>query len=220
MSTISATVKPAVPDQTDAVRLSLQALQPGHVTTLDGAWWPHSMSLAAEIPPLFAELKRRGRHVSRVGFNRLLWETAPRKIRGGKGSIGLGWFSGIDPHLVSLTGSMGERLELLVIPPETSPESAARAMVLATAPRNRSTPTQTLADAAEDGHPDGVPARRQGPPPSPTRDANQGRDPYGDWEAEGGARPRRNGWRTPGATTSEPVEAAPPGVQPGPRRTK
>lgn len=197
MPTVSATAKPVVPDQTDeTVRLSLLDREAGHVTTLDGAWWPHSMSLVAEIPPLFAELKRRGRHVSRVGYNRVLWETAPRKIRGSKGSIGLGWFSSIDPHLVSLTGSMGERLELLVVPPETNPEFAARAMVLATAPRNRSTPTQTLADAAEDWHPDGVPAQRQGLPPSPARHEGQGRDPYGDWEAEGGARPRPDSART------------------------
>jgi len=191
MHTIPATVKPVAPDQTDdTVRLSLLDREAGYVTTLDGAWWPHSMSLVAEIPPLFAELKRRGRHVSRVGYNRVLWETAPRKIRGVKGNIGLGWFSRMDPHLVSLTGSMGERLELLVVPPETSPESAARAMVLATATRNRSTPTQTLADAAEDGHPDSLPAQRQGPEPSPTRHEHQGADPHRDWEAEGGARPR------------------------------
>lgn len=93
------------------------------------------------------------------------------------------------------TGSTGKRLELLVIQPETSPEVAARAMLLATTPRNRSTPTQTLADATDDGHPDD-PARREGPASSPMRDDDQGHDPYGDWEAEGGARPRPGSART------------------------
>lgn len=37
---------------------------------------------------------------------------------------------------------------------------------------------QTLAEAAEDWHPGGVPAQRQGLPPSPARHEGQGRDPW------------------------------------------
>jgi Family of unknown function (DUF5994) len=196
MSTTIAPATAVAQEQTDeTVRLSLLDHGPGRTTTLDGAWWPHSISLVTEVPPLFAELKRRGLHVSRVGFNRALWETAPRKVRGNGGRIGLGWFSGIDPHLVSLTGSMGERLELLVIPPETSPESAARAMVLATTPRNRTSPTQVLADS-ESGDENALAAQESMASLSRMRRDSQG-DPYADWEAEGGARLRPASTQTP-----------------------
>jgi hypothetical protein len=180
-------------------RLMLLAAEEGHATTLDGAWWPRSTSLATDLPPLVAELRRRGVRITRAAYHPELWEPAPRKIRADNRIVRLGWFRTIDPHLVSLTGSGGERVELLVVPPDTAPAAAARAMALAATRGNRSSPTAVLAaaevsDVGNEASP--VPASRSAADSTTTRqqprasDADD-RDPdlFG-WESEGGFGPR------------------------------
>jgi Family of unknown function (DUF5994) len=128
-----------------AVRLTLLDAVQGEHTMLDGAWWPHSDSLVDELPPLIAELRRRGAHITRVTYNPDLWGPAPRRLEVDGRIIHLGWFRGIDPHLLGLTEANGRhRLDLLVVPPGTTRADAARAMTEATARKNRHTPTAVL----------------------------------------------------------------------------
>jgi hypothetical protein len=47
------------PGDPDPVRLTLID-PPGKRTTLDGAWWPRTLSLSDELPGLVQELHRRG----------------------------------------------------------------------------------------------------------------------------------------------------------------
>jgi hypothetical protein len=137
------------------VRLLLLAPDTRHTTTLDGAWWPQSTDLALELPALVAELHRRGRRVSRAAYHPSLWGPAPRVLQADGRTIHIGWFRSIDPHLISLTGGSGERLELLVVPPDTAEAVAGRAMEIAATARNRATPSAVLAVAASP-----VPAQR------------------------------------------------------------
>jgi hypothetical protein len=129
----------------DPVRLTLID-PPGERTTLDGAWWPRTRSLSDELPGLVEELHRRGIRVTRVTFNPDTWETAPRRMAADGRSIRLGWFRSIDPQLLDLTGDTNRsRLDLLVIPPDTSAEAAGRAFTAASDRANRRTPTAVLA---------------------------------------------------------------------------
>jgi Family of unknown function (DUF5994) len=130
------------------VRVLLLAADVRHTTTLDGAWWPRSTDLERELPSLVAELQSRGHRVSRAAYHPDLWGPAPRTLRAAGRTLHIGWFRSIDPHLISLTGGTGERLELLVVPPDATDATAHRAMEIASTGRNRATPTAVLAAAA------------------------------------------------------------------------
>jgi hypothetical protein len=127
---------------------------PAERTTLDGAWWPRSDSLSDELPGLVQELHRRGIRVTRVAYNPVAWEAAPRRMAADGRTIRLGWFRGIDPQLVDLTGdSPHSRLDLLVVPPDTTAAVAGQAFTAATDRTNRATPTVLLAALHQAGPP-------------------------------------------------------------------
>ena len=154
---------------------------PHHPTTLDGAWWPRSTSLAADLPFLVAELHRKGIRITRAAYHPAQWDPAPAKIDADGRAVRVGWFRSMDAHLISLRGSNGERVDLLVVPPDTAATTAAHAMVLAAAGSNRLSATAVLA-AAESGDVRDLPAQ----PPAP-RSANAD---LNSWESEGGFSPR------------------------------
>ena len=118
-------------------RLMLLLDAAGQPSALDGAWWPRSADLAVEVPKLAAELEAR----CQIRFTRLIyhpasWLAAPHKLWPAGRRVHLGWFTEIDPHLVTLTTTTGRRLELLAIPPDTDPAVAAVALTLASSPHN------------------------------------------------------------------------------------
>ena len=71
---------------TDASRLSVK---PDAPTTgfVDGAWWPASRDLAAEVPALAAELTDRLGRIQSVSYSLGAWEPAPRKITIGTAAV-------------------------------------------------------------------------------------------------------------------------------------
>lgn len=147
------------------VRLTLLVPEPGRATTLDGAWWPRSRDLAAELPALVAELhRRRDVRVTRVAYNTDLWDVVPRHVTVDERVIRVGWFRSVDPNAVSLTDNGTNRVDLLVIPPDTSAATAHRAMASAGAAGNRETATSLLAAA---GAPPAAPAHPLPPGPAP-----------------------------------------------------
>jgi Family of unknown function (DUF5994) len=130
-------------------------------TTLDGAWWPRSSDLTTELAPLLEELSRRGIRATRVAFNPGSWAAAPRRLQVGDRTVRLGWFRHLDPQLLNLTGDLRRgRVDLLVVPPDTTKADARRAFTAATDRGNSAEPTVLLhaLDAPEpaDG---GQPAR-------------------------------------------------------------
>jgi Family of unknown function (DUF5994) len=169
----------------DPVRLALID-PPAERTTLDGAWWPRTHSLSDELPGLVEELHRRGIRVRRVAYNPDAWEAAPRRMAADGRTIRLGWFRGIDPQLLDLTGdSPHRRLDLLVVPPDTTTAVARQAFTAATDRSNRATPTVLLAAL----HPAAPPVPR--PQPAVDRVAVGKAAPAGAgatevWDSEGG----------------------------------
>jgi hypothetical protein len=121
---------PSTPTEADpdALRAELKPAGPvgGYV---DGAWWPHSRVLATELPALFTLAADRVGPVARVAFHLDDWDAdAPRKLHNHAMRVPLEGFHATDPHLLALTGRSGRRLLLLVIPPDTAPDTAQRAL--------------------------------------------------------------------------------------------
>ncbi len=71
------------PEHTPRLRLKPKAAQSGYV---DGAWWPQSDDLAAELPDLLAALSVRLGRIDRVMYNFNEWAQASAKLAtGGRG---------------------------------------------------------------------------------------------------------------------------------------
>jgi hypothetical protein len=111
-----------------AARISLSAHLNTPHTAVDGAWWPRSTDLAAELPSLVAALDERGLRISRISYSLSAWDTTPHRVQAGGRTVRTGGFRVIDPTLVSLTpaGGAGQPVDLRVVPPDTDPEVAAR----------------------------------------------------------------------------------------------
>ncbi|MEU9000705.1 DUF5994 family protein [Streptomyces sp. NPDC048551] len=138
---------------------------------LDGAWWPRSRDLAAELPPLAAALDEPWGRLTRVTVNPARWPVVPHKVPvGGGHTLHVGWFTEQDPDkLILLSPAMG-RWDLLVVPPETEPAAAARLMAAAAIPGSVLKAGALLANEAVIG-----------------RGMRDTRRPEDGWEDEGGA---------------------------------
>jgi hypothetical protein len=143
-----APVNGTVPPAPDHLRLAL--IEPRSPrTSLDGAWWPRTSDLSEELPALLTELHTRGIRATRVAYNPAGWDPAPRRLDADGRVVRLGWFRGLDPHLLNLSGDPARgRVDLLVVPPQTSEPAAAAAFTSATEPDNRRTATEVLATTA------------------------------------------------------------------------
>ncbi|MEV6330221.1 DUF5994 family protein [Streptomyces sp. NPDC051909] len=139
---------------------------------LDGAWWPYSRDLAAELPPLVDALRDRWGRITRITANPAPWPVAPYRVPVGEHAVHVGWFTDQAPDTMILLSYNLARCDLLVIPPETEPASAALLMAVASAPGNLHTTDTLMSDEDATGH--------------RLREALAGEDA---WETEGGASP-------------------------------
>jgi Family of unknown function (DUF5994) len=169
--------------EADPVRLAIID-PPAERTTLDGAWWPRPRSLSDDLPGMGAASPRDP--VTRVAYNPDGWEPAPRRLSADGRTIRLGWFRSVDPQLLDLTGDTRRgRLDLLVIPPDTTAAVAGQAFTAAVDRANRRTPTALLAAL----HPTGSPVPR--PRPAVERvgvgkGTSAGAEATAVWDSEGG----------------------------------
>ncbi|WP_327733587.1 DUF5994 family protein [Streptomyces nojiriensis] len=101
---------------------------------LDGAWWPRSRDLEAELPALAAALDEPWGRITRVSVNPVRWPVVPRTVAVAGHVLHVGWFTEQDPDKLILLSYTVGRWDLLVIPPETEPAAAARLMAAAAIP--------------------------------------------------------------------------------------
>ncbi|MFF3554319.1 DUF5994 family protein [Streptomyces tsukubensis] len=113
---------------------------------LDGAWWPRSRDLEAELPPLAAALDGVWGRITRVAVNPTRWPVVPRTVAMGGRKIHVGWFTEQDPDKLLLLSYTAGRWDLLVVPPETAPAAAARLMAAAAVPGSVLTAGALMAD--------------------------------------------------------------------------
>lgn len=99
---------------------------------IDGGWWPRSLDLVEELPPLLAHVRRAGFHTVRVTYRLHAWAESPRRIVVDGQRITLGGYRKQIEDTIGLVDTSGQkRLELLVIPPDTDPAVAQRALAIA-----------------------------------------------------------------------------------------
>ena len=116
---------------------------------LDGAWWPRSRDLTAELPALASVLDPLWGRVTRVTVNPAQWPVVPRKVPVAGHVVKVGWFRfEQDEHELLLLSYHVGRWNLLVVPPQTPPAAAAWLMAAASDPRRIATASSLLADAA------------------------------------------------------------------------
>ena len=144
------------------VRVSLRDDAGDGNSGFDGAWFPRSNDLAAEVPELIAELERRGVRVERFTYALDAWLPAPRKVVVNGRTVRTGGFRSMNAQVVCITWAGGlRRADLLVIPPETDVLTGARALRLCTRRGLPRSPQMVLAAARSTPLPQ-VPARRAG----------------------------------------------------------
>jgi len=116
---------------------------------LDGAWWPRSLDLAAELPALVAVLDPLWGRITRVTVHPAQWPVVPRKVPVAGHVVNVGWFRAEqDPHEVMLLSYDVGRWNLLVVPSRTSPASAAWLMAAASDPQRAATGSELTREAA------------------------------------------------------------------------
>jgi uncharacterized protein DUF5994 len=113
----------------DSQRLSLKPEAP---TTglVDGAWWPASRDLAAELPALAAAVTSRLGPVEAVSYNIDAWDATPRRVGVGGGVVRMAGYHTQARDTVDVRGAR-HLLTLLVVPPDTEPRTAAAALAAA-----------------------------------------------------------------------------------------
>jgi hypothetical protein len=139
--------RPTPPEHTPRLRLKPKAPQSGHV---DGAWWPRSDDLAAELPDLLAVLSIRLGRIDRVLYNLNEWAKAPPKLATGGRRVRLDGYRRQPTNTIEVLGLYGNRIALLVVPPNTDPDLAHEAMMTAAAPNDASMVGNLLAIGAHE----------------------------------------------------------------------
>ncbi|MFJ8661211.1 DUF5994 family protein [Streptomyces sp. NPDC093795] len=132
-----------------SARLSLTP-ETSLVGQLDGAWWPESRDLEAELPSLIDALEGRFGRITRVTVNPTRWPVVPHKVAVTGHTVHVGWFTEQDPDKMILLSYTVGRCDLLVIPPETEPAAAARLMTAAANPGSVLTAGALMTDEATD----------------------------------------------------------------------
>ncbi len=117
------TSAPPTSPSTDAQRLSWKADQAAS-GFVDGAWWPASRDLSAELPGLVAALDGRLAAVERVSYPIDDWDAVPRRLRVGERVVRMGGFHSQPASTVLVTGEAYRTITLLVVPPGTDADTA------------------------------------------------------------------------------------------------
>ena len=124
------------PEHTPRLRLKPKAPKSGYV---DGAWWPRSDDLAAELPDLLAVLSVRLGRIDRVMYNLNEWaKPSARLVTGGR-RVRLDGYRRQPINTVEVLGLNRNKIALLVVPPSTDPDEAHATLMAAAAPSDDST---------------------------------------------------------------------------------
>lgn len=97
----------------------------------DGAWWPHSRDIHAELPGLVSVLSEHLGPVDRIGLDADAWDGLGDPLFAEGRLIQIEWFPlGDDTVVITLHG-LGD-FSLLAVPPDAGVDEAHAAMTMAT----------------------------------------------------------------------------------------
>lgn len=133
-----------------------QAVRPGTallrlVTThtreqvLDGAWWPRSRDIGAELPSLIVALTEHIGPILHVGLDTGAWEDLPTRLVIDDRVVHIDSFPVGDDTILITRGDQ-DHFSLLVVPPHATPEAARTAMARAVQAGNVTQAEQILID--------------------------------------------------------------------------
>jgi hypothetical protein len=105
-------------------------------TLLDGGWWPRSTDPAAELPALVLAIDNLHGPVTRLALSRHGWDPHPRRLLVAGRVVRLGYFASQSAALLTARCDPGDRVDLLVVPPDTLSATADAAMLLAATASN------------------------------------------------------------------------------------
>ncbi|WP_137988403.1 DUF5994 family protein [Streptomyces vilmorinianum] len=97
---------------------------------LDGAWWPRSRNVVAELPALVQALTAHLGPITRVGLDTAAWEDVPTRVVVDDRVVHLDSFP-VGDDTVLITRGDNDHFALLVVPPDTTPDAARDAMARA-----------------------------------------------------------------------------------------
>ena len=137
----------APPVHTPRLRLKPKAAQSGYV---DGAWWPHSEDLEAELPDLLSVLSVRLGPIGRVIYNINEWAKAPAKLATGGRTVRLDGYRLQPVNTVEVLGLNRDKIVLLVVSPHADPDQAHTIMMTAAGPNDASTVAGLLTNNAKE----------------------------------------------------------------------
>ena len=97
---------------------------------LDGAWWPRSRDVAAELPGLVSALSEHLGPIARVGLDSAAWDALPTRLDVDGRVVHID-ASSVGDDTVLVTRGDQDLFSLLVVPPDTPPDAARAAMAQA-----------------------------------------------------------------------------------------
>lgn len=140
---ISEVIEPNIPDvdasalnalhlpvEPGLLALRLQAA-PSREGLFDGAWWPHSRNIHAELPGLIAVMTEHLGTIARVGLDADAWDGLGEPLFVDGRLVHVDWFPVGDDTVIITRGDL-DHFSLLAIPPEASIDEAHAAMTMAT----------------------------------------------------------------------------------------
>ncbi|MEU7903494.1 DUF5994 family protein [Actinoplanes sp. NPDC049118] len=104
---------------------------------LDGAWWPRGTDPAAELPGLVLAIDKLRGPVIRLVLAAAGWDSHPRRLNVHGRALRLGYFTSQPLGLLTAICADNERVDLLVVAPDTDSDTADAAMILAATTTNR-----------------------------------------------------------------------------------
>ncbi|MBB3095915.1 hypothetical protein FHR83_003585 [Actinoplanes campanulatus] len=105
-------------------------------TLLDGAWWPRSTDPIAELPGLVLAIDKIRGPVTRLVLAAGGWDHHPRRLSMHGRVLRLGYFTSQPLSLLTAICERNERVDLLVVAPDTASGTADTAMILAATTSN------------------------------------------------------------------------------------
>ncbi|MEU9826329.1 DUF5994 family protein [Micromonospora chersina] len=124
-------------------------------TLLDGGWWPRSTNPLAELPGLVFAIDLLHGPIVRLLFHSETWDGNPRRLTVGGRVLRLGYFASQPASLLTAICHNEDRVDLLVVPPDTPADLAQAAMARAATAGNMVHTPQLLTVAAHDVRGDG-----------------------------------------------------------------
>jgi hypothetical protein len=133
------------PARRPAIGTLRMRLKPAHRSRgyVQGAWWPRSTELTAELPSLLAALALQFGPIDGVLYHESDWSPAPLSVQHEGREVVLE-ASQQSPNVISVFGEQVGRLILLVVPPYTEHTHAYNVVTTAASANDASTPEELL----------------------------------------------------------------------------